>query len=227
MLNYDNTMKNSYTATGGAVIGKARATSPFVKLIVDEDVLKINASIIGNLIFRPQDIISITPYEASFMEGKGIKIAHKVENYASEVIFLSQKNPSEILASIRETGFISRIGKESKINYAIDDQVVKFQNQGSFPMKKHVGIFYIVAWNALFLADIIPFMLAEKKEGLPIGIGVKSALGLIILSTLLAIVSEDFRKLILKEGRNFDDIKTFTYFLLLVTGIMFIVFIQF
>ena len=50
------------------------------------------------------------------------------------------------------------------------------------------------------------------------------AIGLIFVSSILAIVSEKFRKIILKENRNFDDIKKFAYFIALVSGIMFIAF---
>jgi len=54
-------MNENYTLTGGARIGRANATYPFANLFVDKDVLKINSSIVGNLVFKPQDIISIEP----------------------------------------------------------------------------------------------------------------------------------------------------------------------
>ncbi len=60
-------MNENFTLTGGARIGRGRATFPFAKLFADKNVLKI-ASIVGILIFQPKDIISIEPYR------QGIKI---------------------------------------------------------------------------------------------------------------------------------------------------------
>jgi hypothetical protein len=45
--------------TGGARIGMANATWPFASLKVSKDRLDLNATIVGNLVFRPADIISI------------------------------------------------------------------------------------------------------------------------------------------------------------------------
>ena len=58
--------------TGGANIGFGRATWPFAKLLVNKNELRLNASIIGNVCFRPSDIISIEP--STLFSGAGIKI---------------------------------------------------------------------------------------------------------------------------------------------------------
>ena len=52
-------MNEKFTLTGGARIGSSNATYPFADLYVDKEILKLNASIIGNLIFEAKDIISI------------------------------------------------------------------------------------------------------------------------------------------------------------------------
>ncbi|MCD0471932.1 hypothetical protein [Flavobacterium sp. JAS] len=49
-------MNERFTLTGGARIGRANASYPFAKLDVDKNVLKIDASIVGNLIFQAKDI---------------------------------------------------------------------------------------------------------------------------------------------------------------------------
>ena len=66
-----------------------------------------------------------------------------------------------------------------------------------------------------------------KKEGIPIGYGVKMAIGLLLATSILTLISDRFRKVILKEGRDFNDIKKFVYFIILVCGIMFLGFITF
>ncbi len=213
-------MSEKFTLTGGVRIGMANASYPFADLYVDKGILKINASIVGNLVFQPKDIISIEPYTAIPIIGNGIKINHRIENYDSKVIFWTFKNPSFVIDKIERTGFLQNIDSEISID---DLEVLKRQNEGGFPIKKSVAIFFIVVWNLLFLSDILPFFY-KGEEGLPIGIGMNSAVGLAFLSSILVIVSEPFRKIILKENRNFEDIKKFAYFIAFITGVMFISF---
>ena len=214
-------MSEKFTLTGGVRIGMANASFPFADLYVDKEILKINASIVGNLVFQPKDIISIKPHSSIPIIGKGIKINHKIENYNSEVIFWTFKNPNSVINEIEKTGFLQNINSE--IN-AEDLEILKKQNEGGFPIKKSVAIFFVIVWNLLFLYDILPFLIKGKTQSSPIGNGMNLAIGLIFISSILAIVSEKFRKIILKENRNFDDIKKFVYFITLVSGIMFIAF---
>ncbi|MGH2666386.1 hypothetical protein [Flavobacterium sp.] len=214
-------MTEKFTLTGGARIGMANATFPFADLFVNKELLKINASIVGNLVFQPKDIISIQPYTSFPVIGNGIKINHRIENYAAEVIFWTLKNPNSVINEIKKTGFLENLNSEIS---ADDLEILKKQNEGGFPLKKSVGLFFMIVWNLLFLSDILPFFLQGKTEGSPIGIGMNLAIGIIFVSAVLAIVSEKFRRLILKENRNFDDIKKFVYFITFISGILFIVF---
>ena len=214
-------MSEKFTLTGGARIGMSNASYPFADLSVDKDILKINASIVGNLMFQPKDIISIEPYTFIPLIGQGIKINHRIESYNPKVIFWTFKDPNSVISEIKKTGFLQNINSEIS---STDLEIIKKQNEGGFPIKKSVAIFFIVAWNLLFLTDIIPFFLKDETEGSPIGIGINLAVGLIFVSSILAIVSEKFRKVILKENRNFEDIKKFAYFIALISGIMFVTF---
>ena len=214
-------MSEKFTLTGGARIGMSNASYPFADLSVDKDILKINASIVGNLMFQPKDIISIEPYTFIPLIGQGIKINHRIESYNPKVIFWTFKDPNSVISEIKKTGFLQNINSEIS---STDLEIIKKQNEGGFPIKKSVAIFFIVAWNLLFLTDIIPFFLKGETEGSPIGIGINLAVGLIFVSSILAIVSEKFRKVILKENRNFEDIKKFAYFIALISGIMFVTF---
>jgi hypothetical protein len=191
---------------------------------VDKNVLKINASIVGNLVFQPQDIIPIEPYKMIPILGQGIKINHRIENYKPKVIFWTFKDPDFVINEIKKVGFFGNIN--SKISFA-DTEIIKRQEQGGFPIKKPVAIIFVVLWNMLFLSDFLPFFLQNKKEGIPIGYGVKMAIGLLLATSILTLISDRFRKVILKEGRDFNDIKKFVYFIILVCGIMFLGFITF
>lgn len=210
-------MNEKFTLTGRARIGRANATYPFATLFVDKDVLKINASIVGNLVFQPQDIISIEPYSNIPILGQGIKINHRIESYNPKVIFWTFKDPSFVINEIKKVGFLDNIN--SKISFA-DTEIIKRQQQGGFPIKKPVAIIFTVLWNVLFLSDFLPFFLQNRKEGIPIGNGVRMAIGLLFIASVLTLISDNFRKIILKEGRDFNDIKKFVYFIILISGVM-------
>jgi len=87
--------------TGGARIGFANASWTFATLKVSKNQLELNASIIGNLLFQPSDIISIIPYSKIPILGQGIKINHKVETYKKKVIFWTYKNPELVINQIK------------------------------------------------------------------------------------------------------------------------------
>jgi hypothetical protein len=103
---------NEIKLTGGARIGMANATFPFATLKVSKDRLELNASIIGSLVFQPQDIISVETYSQIPIIGQGIKINHRVSNYKQKVIFWTFKNPKEVLNQIKGTGFLNSINSE-------------------------------------------------------------------------------------------------------------------
>lgn len=212
-------MSEKFTLTGGARIGIANASYPFADLYVDKEILKINASIVGNLMFQPKDIISIEPYTLIPLIGQGIKINHRIENYNPKVIFWTFKDPKYVIGEIKKTGFLQNLNDVLSHN---NSEIIKKQNEGGFPLKKSVAVIFIVAWNLLFLSDIIPFFLKKGTEGFPIGFGMNLVIGLLFLSSILAIVSENFRKIILKENRNFNDINKFAYFIALISGIIFV-----
>lgn len=214
-------MNRPYTLTGGARIGMANASFPFASLYVDHTVLKINATIIGNLVFQPKDIISIQPYKSFSILGRGIKITHRVANYSSEVIFWTLKNPNTVLNEIEKTGFLSNTSSEIS---AQDLEILKQQQEGGFPIKKSAVIFYIAAWNILFLFNIIPSFFYGKTESPIQGTGIPAALGLVFFSSVLVLFSKSFQKIILKENCSLTSNKKFVYFLAFISGILFIAF---
>jgi len=207
---------NELQLTGGARIGMANATFPFATLKVNKDRLELNASIVGNLTFQPSDIISIEPYTMIPILGQGIKINHKVSGYKERVIFWTFKDPNSVVRQIQETGFLNN---QNTSEQKIDKNIIEKQATGGFPIKKGFAIGVIVVWNLLFLSDFIPFFLSNK-EGIPIGNGVLAAIGLLFLTALLSLISADFRRLILKDGRELNDIKKFAIFAMIISGFM-------
>jgi hypothetical protein len=212
MMTRPNNM-NELKETGGARIGMANATWPFANLTVNENRLTLNASIIGNLTFKPSDIISIETYSVIPLLGQGIRIHHKVSNYKDKVVFWTFKNPHELIKKIEETGFLNNT---QPISSEEEQEISKQQSVGGFPIKTWFTIAVVVVWNLLFLYDF-----QNREEGdLPIGNGAKYALAFVFGTGLLLLVSEPFRRVVLKEGRTLKDIKKFVIFLLFISGIM-------
>jgi len=214
-------MNEKFTLTGGARIGRANATYPFADLYVDRNILKINASLIGKFAFEPKDVISIDPYNSIPILGRGIKINHRVGNYNQKIIFWTCKEPDFVINEIKKTGFLDN----TTSNYTAESiGITAIQNQGGFPIKKPITILFVIVWNALFLSDLIPFYTGHTTKRTPFGNGINVALGLFFACSLLIVVSEKFRKLILKEGTEFSDIKKSMYFIFFISGILFITF---
>jgi hypothetical protein len=199
---------------GGARIGMANATWPFATLTVNREKLQLNASMLGNLVFKPTDIISIVP--CSGVISSGLKINHKVPKYKDDVVFWTFGNPNEIIKQIEQTGFFANT---SPISADLDKSITKAQSQGGFPLKITAAIAIGVIWNVLFLIDFQNFF-SENKVGSPLGLGAQLALGFILSICILLLTFEPARRLILKEGRTVSDINKIVYFVMFICGCM-------
>lgn len=202
--------------TGGANIGFGRASWPFAKLLVNKNELRLNASIIGNVYFRPSDIISIEP--SSLFSGAGIKINHRVNGYPAKVIFLTSGSRG-LIKRIEDTGFLNNT---DPIPAEVEAEIVKYQSSGSFPMKWSAVIVFVVIWNLLFLGDELGYF-GNTNNRIPIGIGVQLALAFAFLFALAIVISEPFSRVVLKDGRTAREIRSFLLFLMAITGFMFTV----
>lgn len=201
--------------SGGARIGTANVTWPFARLKVSNDRIELNASIFGNLVFRPEDIISIESY--SGIMSVGLKINHRVPEYKENVIFWTSKNPSKIIQKIRQTGFLDNPSETT--NHTDSNIIADRRKQDGFPLKKNFSITAIVIWNILLITDFLRFA-AGNSYGI-MGYGSLTALGLVFLTCLLLLVSKGFRKIALKEDRGLKDIVRFLLFIMFISGFMF------
>ena len=199
--------------TGGANIGFARATWPFAKLLVNKNELRLNASIIGNLYFRPSDIISIEP--SSLFSGAGIKINHRVNEYNAKIVFLTSGG-RDLIKRIENTGFLNNPGP---IPFEVETEIKKYQSSGSFPMKWSAVIVFVVIWNLLFLGDQLGYF-GNTNYHTPIGMGAQLAFAFAFLFALTILLSERFSRLVLKDGRKAREIKSFLFFLILISGLL-------
>lgn len=203
--------------TGGANIGLGRATWPFAKLLVNKNELQLNASIIGNVYFRPSDVISIEPF--TLLSGTGIKINHRVGQYSEKVIFLTSGS-NDLVKRIKDTGFLSNTGT---IPAEVEARIIKYQSSGSFPIKSSAVIVFVVIWNLLFLGDLLGYF-KNTNNRIPIGMGAQLALAFAFVFALATLLSAPFSRLVLKDGRKAKEVKSFLLFLMLISGLMFTIF---
>ncbi|MBB6498359.1 hypothetical protein [Pedobacter cryoconitis] len=203
--------------TGGARIGMANATWPFATLTVNNEKLQLNATILGNLIFKPGDIISIVPY--SGLMSSGLKINHNVPGYNDNVVFWTFSSPNEIIKKIEATGFLTNT---IPLPADLEERITKTQSQGGFPLKTSAAIAIVVIWNILFLINFQNFF-GESKVGPHLGLGPQLALGFMLLTCALLLTFEPARRLILKEGRTVDEIKKFIFFIMFICGFILLI----
>lgn len=200
---------SEFNITGGARIGFANASYPFAELKVSQNKLELNASVLGKLIFLPENIISIEPHDGFI--GNGIRIVHNVPKYNSKVIFWCKSNPSGLIMQIRETGFLTNTAILDTPEYNL---IKAEQEQGGFPLKKGAVITFIVIWNLFLGAGIISSFLRGDVKIAPLF--AMPAVFIVFVSLVLMLVSPAFARVVLKEGRKVADIKKVVLFVMAI-----------
>ena len=202
---------NELSFTGGARIGRANATKPFAKLMVTKDRLELNASVLGKLVFLPEDVIAIAPF--SGLGSSGISIKHKIADYKEEVVFWTGENPEGIINKIKAIGFL---GNNGPVAPYIKEEVRQLQASGPSPMKKTVTVAMVGIWNVLFVIGI--WQTVETQDIQVATPFFLAALVFVIVFALLTLAVPPFTRLVLKEGRKVSDVKTSLLFLMFITA---------
>jgi hypothetical protein len=206
----------------GGFLTPVGATAPYAKLRVNKKRLELTVPINSiELVFQPKDIISLEPYTAIPLIGKGIKINHRVSSYHQKVIFWTLSDPKAIISKIEETGFLSNTSEE------VDNTIFERQKVGIFPLKKGFVILFAILWNIAIIHDLYLFFTAKPYGSRFLfgnGVLIASILGL--LGSLLVLAVPAIRKLVLKEGQDYDDVKKIIYNSI-ITFIFFILFLLF
>jgi hypothetical protein len=187
---------------GGASIGTAHASSPYAVLTVTSERLDLNASLVGNLTFLKEDIISIKPYYTYFTEG--IIIQHRVKTYKENVTFWMWGKKIEPLAEIEAIGFLE--GKHSDIPGEEKAFILERQQQGGFPLQKWVPIAFGIQWNLFFIADFIKCWFDFPKPHILNYFALPATL-IAFFACLGILYSEKVRQRILKKGRTREDVE--------------------
>jgi hypothetical protein len=198
--------------TGGAVIGRMRATWPLANIKISEFKLELNASFAGTFVFRPGDISSIVPCSGGSLLTSGIKINHTVPGYNANIVF-GTRDPVNLIRNIQQTGFLNN---KAALPYEVELEINDNQILGAFPFKISAIIIIVGIWNLLFLSDLWRFY-QNGEKGFFLGIGAEAALGFMLLVCILLLILKPFSRLLLKNGREINSIKTSIYLLMFIS----------
>jgi hypothetical protein len=194
---------------GGARIGAKKISRPFAQLTVTPGKLELNASIIGRMVFLPEDIIAIHPYAVGAIFGKGLTIVHKVGQYNREIIFWCSEDREELIADI-----IATLEKAPADTIALREAVRSEQMSGSFPLKTGAAVSVLALWNIPLIITLVAGVSTGNLHYIGFGVLI-SGIGITGLCLLL-LFSQTIQRLFLKKGRTIEDVRNFLYFLMIL-----------
>jgi hypothetical protein len=199
-------MEQAIRFTGGARIGWANATWPLVKFTASAAGLKISG-ILGTYEFLPRDVVSIERYGSIPLFSSGIRIFHARSDYPPKIIVWCAR-PEALIQDIHRTGFLPIAPASSQTRWH------------GIPLRWSAIVFFVVAWNGLFLIDDSVTRLLKLRAGL---------LSLVpLLLTFLVCwrlkTSPELQKMVLSEGHSVGEIRAYLNLLEAVSGVLLVVF---
>ena len=99
-------------------------------------------------------------------------------------------------------------------------QVEEKRKQEKNPFKTNFIMFVLIFWNIFLFNDIIRF--TKGLEKYPLSTSTAIALVFVIVMAILMFCSKKFRKKVLKEGFELNDVRVLLYLILVVCGSMLI-----
>jgi hypothetical protein len=202
-----NQVTGEISVIGGARIGIVNATWPFARLVATAAGLRVT-SVFDTYDFRPSDVVSLERYGSIPFFGNGIRIAHSRPDYPAKIVFWCLSNPEELIARIRETGFAPIAPANSRI-----------RSRG-LAFRWSAVLLFILFWNGLFfLNNPKPYLPGNKP-----GILTLAPLAFAFLIGWGTKTSPELQKMVLKDGRSVNEVRSFLSLLQMVSGLLLIVF---
>jgi len=124
-------------------------------------------------------------------------------------VFWSLQNPGDLIARIRETGFLGNASLTS---------VVVANNSRVFPFRRPAVISLVAAWNALFLYD---WTRPGHKAGV-FGIGIQMALAMMFIAAVGTFFNTPIRQLVVKDDKSLEMVRPMIGLIAIVTIVIFI-----
>jgi hypothetical protein len=197
-------MNTEIKLTGGARAGWINSSWPFANLNVTSSKIILNATLLGKYEFRPEEVSAIESIGSLPLISRGIRIHHNIVDYPDKIIFLTMKNPENLIDEIRKLGFIPK-GAQSE---TIRDR--------GFPIRWQFIILFVVLWNAFMLLDMFRSGVFQLKPGRFAWL----ATVIVFILSISIWKSELIKKVILSPGHKPSEIKPFLYLLTFVSGFL-------
>lgn len=189
------------SVAGGAQVGWLHASWPFARLTVSATHLKI--AMMGTYDFTTDQVVSLERFGSIPVLASGIRINHNRQDCPPKIIFYTLGNPMKLLARIAETGFSPKAPAASA------------PKRIGIPVRWSAIAIAIILWNGFFFLDYSSPDYSRHE----LGLGAFMAILLTFFLTWWLRVSQWLQGIVLKEGRSVGEIKSFLYFLQLLTGI--------
>jgi len=180
------------------------ATWPFAGLEVRPGQLRLSGLLLGDHVLRPDEIVALKPRGFIPLIGWGVQIVHTRPDIPETLIFWHVIPPSRLIAHIHESG-LRETGTEA-------EQPDREKTQ--LPFKSSVLATGFIGWNGLLLVDFL-----RLRIGLPSLLALWSA----FVAMALVLQSDEFRGVVLEEGRELGHAKNYVLLVLVVSGFMAIV----
>ena len=202
-----NQFTREISVIGGARIGIVNATWPFARLVATSTGLSVT-TLLDPYDFRPSDVVSLERYGSLPLFSNGIRIVHSRPDYPAKVIFWCFGNPDQLIARIRETGFMPIAPANSRI-----------RSRG-LAFRWSAVLLFILFWIALFfLNNPKPYLPGNQP-----GILTLASLAFAFLISWGIKRSPELQKMVLKDGRSVNEVRSFLSLLQMVSGLLLIVF---
>lgn len=192
--------------TGGARIGWANASWGLAKLTADDSSLTIRASLLGEHVFAPSEVLAVKAVTWIPVLAWGVQVTHVRSDVAERVIFWTIGPPGRVVRAIADAGFVPSGDPADRPAHA------------GFPLQPAFVVAAIVLWNGLFLLDRPWNTLGSGRS--PWGPGIFSAIALLLVGSLLIRRPGPFQNFALKSPAALARIRPALNIVTLVAALM-------
>lgn len=199
-------MEKDYVITGGARVGWFKASWPFATLTARPGILTIAALFAGTYEFTPDQVANL---EISGGWRPGLRIHHNRADVPERLIFYSFGSSQKVLQKILEAGFLPAAAAS-----------IPLPPRG-VPFRWTTLIAVMVLWNTLGLLSM------GWHHSLEPGPLTMIPLGLVAVFSWGLLYIPSWRKVILRPGRHFEEIRAMVCFVAIFATAMAIFFAAF
>jgi ribosomal protein L40E len=107
-------MDGTFNCRGTLEVGKGLVIGSwhFARMAASSDRLTVSAPVAGELVFRPEDVLTIKAFRVIPFLYRGVAIRHTIDDYPRVIRFRSFLSPDAVIAGIAQAGFTPTANEE-------------------------------------------------------------------------------------------------------------------